>query len=436
MRQPTLLSGIPTPPETEFSDCIPPDESPLLNKTTHASSSKQSDLWFYPGEIANDLQGVDLPAHFIGETLACAWEYARCVIPEYTNWTRYIAFARIIVIGIIAEFRGSLVDIAASNRVLGYDVDELLSTLFSGMPIHAAMAREFRAFLLVTADKASARRHDSELFHRYVTAIAAGGPRAWFRLRDCDALARFTIAAALACNDHDNEWFSGPELDALTELCDTMYDAVAYYKHRAEGETNSTFAYAGADLRAESFRTCRELLWQLDVEWAPRSPARRCAVNFMRLFAGPIHAMMRRYRFVEDGLTLGNPETETVVDQTRQNFKLWNRVDGAAVAGKGEGGKVGWSPAAAERYADALRRSDFLMFEGLAELLEASEAGRCGKCQYKGSYGSEIKGQFGGVRLCEGCRAEWRSYIQSFPARAAKVFPFLGQRSLVERVDG
>ncbi|KAK3682787.1 hypothetical protein B0T22DRAFT_530945 [Podospora appendiculata] len=394
--------------------------------------AEQSDLWFYPSEIANDLQGVDLPAHFISETLACAWEYARCVIPEYTNWTRYIAFSRIIVVGIVAEFRGSLVDIAASNRVLGYDVDELLATLFGGMPIHEVMARELRAFLLITGDKASARRHDSELFHRYVNAIAAG-PQTWFRLRDCDALARFTIGAALACNDHDDDWFSEPELDVLAELCDTMYDAVAYYKHRAEGETNSTFAYAGADLRAESFRRCRELLWRLDVEWVPRSPARRCVINFMRLFAGPIHAMMRRYRFVEDGLTLGNPETEIVVDQTRQNFKLWNRVDGAAVA---EEGKVAWSAAAVERYADAIKRSDSLMFEGLAELLQASGTGSCGKCLYKGAYGSEIKGQFGGVRLCEGCRDEWRSYIQSFPARAAEVFPFLAQRSSAVLVDG
>ncbi|KAK3680870.1 hypothetical protein B0T22DRAFT_531440 [Podospora appendiculata] len=337
-----------------------------------ASIGGSVDRWFYPSEIANDLQGVDLPAHFIGETLACAWEYARCVIPEYTNWTRYIAFTRIIVVGIVAEFRGSLVDIMASSHVLGYDLDALLATVFGGTPIHEAMAREFRAFVLITADKTSARRHDSELFHRCVNAIAAG-PRTWFRLRDCDALARFSVGAALACNDHDDTWFSEPELEVLTELCDTMYDAVAYYKHRAKGEINSTFAYAGADLRAAAW------------------------------------------------LTLGNPETEIVIDQARQNFKLWNRVDGAAVA---EQGNVAWSPAAAERYADAVGRSDSLMFEGLAELLEASETGSCGTCQYKGSYGSEIKGQ-----------AEWQSYIQGFPARAAEVFPSLSQQPLVVPVD-
>jgi hypothetical protein len=36
---------------------------------------------------------------------------------------------------------------------------------------------------------------------------------------------------------------------------------------------------------------------------------------------------MRRYRFVEDGLMIGKPETTAVVKQARQHFKLWNRVD-------------------------------------------------------------------------------------------------------------
>jgi hypothetical protein len=32
--------------------------------------------------------------------------------------------------------------------------------------------------------------------------------------------------------------------------------------------------------------------------------------------------LMRRYRFVEDALTISKPEDEHVVDQTRQNYKL------------------------------------------------------------------------------------------------------------------
>jgi hypothetical protein len=36
---------------------------------------------------------------------------------------------------------------------------------------------------------------------------------------------------------------------------------------------------------------------------------------------------MRRYRFVEDGMMIGRPETTTVIKQARQHFKLWNRVD-------------------------------------------------------------------------------------------------------------
>lgn len=46
----------------------------------------------------------------------------------------------------------------------------------------------------------------------------------------------------------------------------TMYDVAAFYKHRVEGETHNTFAYAREDLalRKECFHRCRELLWRLD----------------------------------------------------------------------------------------------------------------------------------------------------------------------------
>jgi hypothetical protein len=81
--------------------------------------------------------------------------------------------------------------------MLGYDLDEVLDGVFAGTPGHEEMKREYRTFLLVTGDKASHRR-DSELFRRYVNALGKS-PRDWFRLRDCDALARFTIAAALVC---------------------------------------------------------------------------------------------------------------------------------------------------------------------------------------------------------------------------------------------
>lgn len=67
------------------------------------------DTWYYPPDIAHDLDGIDLPDHIKGEVLATAWEYTRTVIPHYTNWKRYVAFMRIIVMGIIAEFKGDLV---------------------------------------------------------------------------------------------------------------------------------------------------------------------------------------------------------------------------------------------------------------------------------------------------------------------------------------
>ena len=92
------------------------------------------DRWYYPPELANDLQDVNIPEAVKEEVFACAWEYTRCVIPQYTNWPRYVAFMRIIVMGIIAEFRGSLVDVAAGDDILGYDLGATLDALFLGTP--------------------------------------------------------------------------------------------------------------------------------------------------------------------------------------------------------------------------------------------------------------------------------------------------------------
>jgi len=134
---------------------------------------------------------------------------------------------------------------------------------------------------------------------------------------------------------------------------------------------------------------------------------------------------MRRYRFIEDNLTIGNAETEYVVKQTRKNFKLWNRVDA-----------LGKSDAQRERYADAIARSDELMFPGLAKMLESSEEDRCKDCSYRQSYGAEMSGRFGGVELCQKCRKEWQNYLEALPARAAEVFPELLLVGLDEKTNG
>ena len=41
--------------------------------------------WYYPAEIANDLEGVALPSRVKEEIFATAWEYSRSVITQYTN---------------------------------------------------------------------------------------------------------------------------------------------------------------------------------------------------------------------------------------------------------------------------------------------------------------------------------------------------------------
>lgn len=96
---------------------------------------KAEEKFYYPPEIADDLKHVDLPHVVKQEIFACAWEYSRSVIPIYTNWSRYVAFMRIMVMGTVAEFRGSMIDLTADdNLILGYDLDAVLKDLFQGTP--------------------------------------------------------------------------------------------------------------------------------------------------------------------------------------------------------------------------------------------------------------------------------------------------------------
>ncbi|KAJ4385999.1 Molybdenum cofactor sulfurase [Gnomoniopsis smithogilvyi] len=401
MNQPTTP---PRSPASEKAECSVQNEH----------KCKPQDIYYYPPEIANDLQGVNLPDEIKAECFACAWEYTRCVIPQYTNWTRYVAFMRTIIIGIIAEFKGHMVDVSAGDEILGYNLQDVLDGLFKGTVGHELMCREYRSFLLITSEKTSEKR-SGELFRRYVNSLAQS-PRHWFRMRDCDALARFTVVSAMVCNDLDDAWFTDDQFEILTELGDVLYDAVAFYKHRSEGETNSTFAYMPPDLRLKAFHEARELLWALDVAWRRRD-YHASVTNFIRFFGGPIHMMMRRYRFVEENLTIGKPEDENVVNQNRENFKLWNRVDARVQA------QARIHRDEILRYRALLARSDELMFPELADFLETGGEGVCDKCLYRDSYGAQRTFQFGGVQLCDDCKAVWIRWCESLPARVAKAFP-------------
>ena len=156
------------------------------------SRTLNNDKWFFPEELREGLDTFGLSDATVEETLACAWEYSRCVIPEWKDWDRYIAFNRTIIVAIIAEFCGDLIPVDDNKPVVGYNLDELLYTLFGGTSMCEDMSREFRAFKLISTEKSS-KRLDPELFSRYVNSLAES-PQSWFRLRDCDALARYTMA--------------------------------------------------------------------------------------------------------------------------------------------------------------------------------------------------------------------------------------------------
>lgn len=153
---------------------------------------KPQDIYYYPPEIASDLKGVPLPDEIKAECFACAWEYTRCVIPQYTNWNRYVAFMRTVIIGIIAEFKGHMVDVAAGDEILGFNLQEVLDGLFEGTVSRELMCREYRNFLLMTSEKASEKR-SGELFRRYVNSLASS-PRGWFRMRVSHRAIRLSTA--------------------------------------------------------------------------------------------------------------------------------------------------------------------------------------------------------------------------------------------------
>jgi len=75
----------------------------------------------------------------------------------------------------------------------------------------------------------------------------------------------------------------------------------------------------------------------------------------------------------------------------------------------------------ATRFARILENKERLLFPGLAELL-VEDVKRCDQCVYRLTYGVHEMGEFGGVKLCEACRDEWRKYAETLPQRAAAAF--------------
>jgi hypothetical protein len=323
---------------------------------------------------------------------------------------------RLYIVSFFCEFHGQTIDMLASDKILGYSLSSLLDTLFGGMPVFVreSMEREVRCALFFQAEK-SCNRRNGELFRRYANSLAQS-PRQWFRMRTCDGMARVSMMAALACNEILDVFFSEEQWEVLGEITWTMYDAVAFYKHRSEDEVSNTFAYI-PEMRVKAFWQCREVLWALDTAWA-RETSLRPILNSLPLLGGTVHMLMRRYPFLEDNLCLGVEETEETVSQARSNFKLWYRI--ATNELKDVSGE------SIPHYEDVLDRREELLIPGLAVILETSDDQRCDTCLYPDSYAAEAPIYcFGGVQLCDKCKPQWRDFLESLPERAAKVFPEL-----------
>ncbi|KAK5658646.1 hypothetical protein OQA88_2041 [Cercophora sp. LCS_1] len=123
---------------------------------------------------------------------------------------------------------------------------------------------------------------------------------------------------------------------------------------------------------------------------------------------------MRRYRFVENGLELGRPEPEEVIKDARESYKLWFRMDAKETFDEQQA-----------RFACVIERKDYLLYPELGGWLEEDSRRNCDQCQYSRSYGARTVNEFGGVKLCESCRDEWRQHSETLWNRAAAAFPKL-----------
>ncbi|KAH3913833.1 hypothetical protein HBH56_094860 [Parastagonospora nodorum] len=138
--------------------------------------------------------------------------------------------------------------------------------------------------------------------------------------------------------------------------------------------------------------------------------------KFIRFFGGPIHMMMLRYRFVEEGLAQGKPETKRVIADTRKNVKLWNRGD--------EQEKVkGQERESLEQYRHVLSQEKVLLSNALAAMLEGAHEGLCSKCSYRETYAAPQAHTFGGVVLCARCKQKLGAYTEIILERTVKTFP-------------
>lgn len=122
--------------------------------------------------------------------------------------------------------------------------------------------------------------------------------------------------------------------------------------------------------------------------------------------------LMRRYRFIEDGLMLGKPETAHVVDQARQHTKLWYRMDDTPLR-----------RSTGEPFEAVMSDKDRLLFDGFADMLNRPDAEKCPNCRQRTFYGTDAMQQFGGVELCDSCRHAWSDYLLTFATRAAEILP-------------
>jgi hypothetical protein len=151
----TTVEKAPEPPVQVESNTPTPTAIKLPKIiSSSAAVADDQDTWLHHKIFASDLLRIPgLGPSAREEVLTIAWEYSRVIIPQYTNWTRFSCWVCFIIIGVLAEYEGDVVDIAQSDKVPGYDLGELLETMLQGRPRAGDLERDYRTFLLMSAEK-------------------------------------------------------------------------------------------------------------------------------------------------------------------------------------------------------------------------------------------------------------------------------------------
>ena len=96
------------------------------------TKTARTDKWFYPDELEIHLEPYGVQREKIAEIITQSWELNRCIVPEFSNWDRYMALTRLGVIAYVADYTGRAIDVVDDGPWIGYDIEKESTSCSAG----------------------------------------------------------------------------------------------------------------------------------------------------------------------------------------------------------------------------------------------------------------------------------------------------------------